>query len=50
MLNPKVHEVLEKIKEEIHQEYGFHDGILRINYGPCGVIINKQLELLTNVV
>ena len=35
MLNPKTYEILEKIKEEINQKYGFHDGIPIINYGPC---------------
>lgn len=28
---------LEKIKAEINAEYGFHEGVPRINYGPCGV-------------
>lgn len=37
MLNPNAEKVLENIKEEINQEYGFHDEIPRINYGPCGV-------------
>lgn len=30
-------QVLDDIKNEINREYGFHDGIPRINYGPCGV-------------
>jgi len=28
---------LEKIKEDVNTAYGFHEGIPRINYGPCGV-------------
>lgn len=37
MLPSKTIEVLENIKKEITKEYGFHDAIPRINYGPCGV-------------
>ena len=52
MINPKVHEILETIKEEINQEYGFHNGIPRINYGPCGVFAkifyDKWNELFDN--
>lgn len=52
MLNPKTREVLEKINEEINQTYGFHDGIPRINYGPCGVFakifFDKWNELFDN--
>lgn len=44
MLNPKTREILEKIREEINQEYGFHDGIPRINYGPCGVFAKVFLD------
>ncbi len=36
-MNLKLKEALENIKNEINQEYGFHDTIPRINYGPCGV-------------
>jgi len=36
-MHPRITAVLENIKEEINAEYGFHDGIPRINYGPCGV-------------
>ena len=52
MLNPAVREALEKIKEDINQTYGFHDGIPRINYGPCGVFakifFDKWNELFDN--
>jgi hypothetical protein len=37
MLHPVVAETLENIKSQINAEYGFHEGIPRINYGPCGV-------------
>lgn len=37
MLMKKINKTLEKIKEEINKEYGFHEGIPRINYGLCGV-------------
>ena len=37
MIAEKTKEVLQKIKDEINNEYGFHDEIPRINYGPCGV-------------
>ncbi len=36
-MNFKIKEALDNIKNEINQEYGFHDTIPRINYGPCGV-------------
>lgn len=52
MLNPKAHEILEKIREAINQEYGFYDGIPRINYGPCGIFakifFDKWNALFTN--
>lgn len=41
-LNVKI--TLEKIKKEINEEYGFHDGIPRINYGPCGVFAKIFFE------
>nr|AIA14467.1 Unknown Function [uncultured bacterium] len=37
MLHPKAYEALAQIKEENNQSFGFHEGIPRINYGPCGV-------------
>jgi len=37
MLNSNTIEILETIKVQINQEYGFHEGTPRINYGPCGV-------------
>lgn len=36
-LNKNVRAALEKITTQINAEYGFHDDIPRINYGPCGV-------------
>lgn len=35
MVAKKTKEVLQKITDEINSEYGFHDGIPRINYGLC---------------
>jgi len=50
-LHSKTREVLDRIKEQINAEYGFHEGIPRINYGPCGVFAqiffhawNKKFE------
>jgi hypothetical protein len=37
MIAEKTKKVLQKIKDEINNEYGFHDEIPRINYGPCDV-------------
>lgn len=37
MLNQKTYEILDHIKNDINNKYGFHDGIPKINYGPCGV-------------
>lgn len=37
MIDNQTAATLEAIKEAINQEYGFHDDIPRINYGPCGV-------------
>jgi hypothetical protein len=34
---PETRQILEKIKDEINHEYGFNDGIPKINHGPCGV-------------
>lgn len=54
MVAKKTKEVLQKITEEINNEYGFHDGIPRINYGPCGVFaqifFKKWNELFKNKV
>lgn len=36
-LPPKIRKTLEKIKDEINKEYGFREGVPRINCGPCGV-------------
>lgn len=36
-MDKNIYETLEIIKEEINQEFGFQDGLPRINYGPCGV-------------
>lgn len=36
-MHPNVVAALDNIRNEINQEYGFQDGIPRINYGPCGV-------------
>ena len=36
-MHPKLTAALTKIRDEINQEYGFYEGIPRINYGPCGV-------------
>lgn len=36
-MNQKIRQVLENIKNEINQEYGFQGNIPSINYGPCGV-------------
>ena len=44
MLHPEASAILEKIKEEINQAYGFHDRIPRINYGPCGVFAKIFLD------
>ena len=44
MLNLKTYEILENIKNEINKKYGFHDGIPRINYGPCGVFAKVFFE------
>jgi hypothetical protein len=52
MLNSKARKILEKIKEEINQKYGFHNETPRINYGPCGVFakifFDKWNELFDN--
>lgn len=53
-LTQKTRNILEKIKDEINQEYGFHETIPRINYGPCGVFaqifFKKWNELFINKV
>jgi hypothetical protein len=43
-MHPDVKIALEKIEKEINEEYGFHDGIPRINYGPCGVFAKIFFE------
>lgn len=43
-LHPKAYETLAHIKDEINHAYGFHDGIPRINYGPCGVFAKLFYE------
>jgi len=43
-MHPSVKLTLEKIKKEINEEYGFHEGIPRINYGPCGVFAKIFFE------
>lgn len=54
MAAKKTKEILQKITNEINNEYGFHDGIPRINYGPCGVFaqifFKKWNELFKNKV
>lgn len=40
--------ILNKIKTEINNEYGFEGDIPRINYGPCGVfayLFNKEWNI-----
>jgi hypothetical protein len=37
LMHSESRKILEKLTEAINNEYGFHDGIPRINYGPCGV-------------
>ncbi|MCY0901644.1 MAG: hypothetical protein OWU32_05575 [Firmicutes bacterium] len=41
-MRPEITAVLQNIKEEINAEYGFHEGIPRINYGPCGVGLHSR--------
>lgn len=48
-MHPSVKSTLEKIKKEINEEYGFHDGIPRINYGPCGVFAKIFFEKMTSL-
>jgi hypothetical protein len=36
-MHPTIQTILEKITKEINTEYGFHNDIPRINYGPCGI-------------
>jgi hypothetical protein len=43
-VHPNIARVLDTIKKEINNEYGFHDGIPRINYGPCGVFAHIFLQ------
>ncbi len=54
MIAEKTKEVLQKITDEINSEYGFHEEIPRINYGPCGVFaqifFKKWNELFKNKV
>jgi len=40
MIAKKRKEILQKITNEINNEYSFHDGILRINYGPVAFLLN----------
>lgn len=44
MKDLKLREVLQNLTDEINAEYGFHDGIPRINYGPCGVFAKLFYE------
>lgn len=39
-----LHEALQNLTNQINAEYGFHDGIPRINYGPCGVFAKLFYE------
>lgn len=44
-MEKSIYDVLNKIKTEINEEYGFEGDIPRINYGPCGVfayLFNKE--------
>lgn len=43
-MHPNVVAALNNIKNEINTEYGFQDGIPRINYGPCGVFAQIFLQ------
>ena len=44
----KTHAILEELKTEINQLLGYHDGIPRINYGPCGVFAQLFYEAWNN--
>lgn len=43
-LHTEVYKTLTQIKDDINQAFGFHDGIPRINYGPCGVFAKLFYE------
>src|SRR5580692_1605690 len=43
-LHIEVYVTLTQIKDEINKAFGFHDGIPRINYGPCGVFAKLFYE------
>lgn len=36
-MHPELIAALTHIRDDINHEYGFHQGIPRINYGPCGI-------------
>lgn len=36
-INQQVKAILIEIQMEVNKRYGYHEGIPRINYGPCGV-------------
>lgn len=44
MLSQDIRSCLNKITEQINAEYGFHEGIPRINHGPCGVFAKVFYE------
>ncbi len=43
-MHQNVRSALENIQAGINAEYGFHEGIPRINYGPCGVFAKIFFE------
>jgi hypothetical protein len=48
-LNQRTIMALENIKAEINSEYGFQDGIPRINYGPCAVFAQIFFNIWTEL-
>jgi hypothetical protein len=43
-MNSNAIKALKNIQKEINEEYGFHEGIPRINYGPCGIFAKIFLD------
>ena len=37
-------DILDELKTEINQLLGYHEGIPRINYGPCGIFAQLFYE------